>query len=211
MNYVEQQGNRTKYIIVGVIVAVLIHVVAIWALMNGLGSKLVQHFNPPIKTKIIRETSPPSPPPPPPKLTSPPPPYVPPPRIQIQPPPQKQAIKEVTHVKPPTPQPPVAQIDRNARAAGDHSAGASPINGARPEYPDEMREEGREGRVVATCDINPDGRPANCHISHSSGGPAFVEAAEDFLHRVKYAPAVVNGVAVIEHHHVINIDFALDE
>ncbi|MFT8777990.1 MAG: energy transducer TonB, partial [Gluconacetobacter liquefaciens] len=75
MNYAEQQRSPTKHII-GITVVVLLHVVLIWALMNGLGAKIVQELHPPIQTKIITQKKPP--------------PYIPTPKIQIKPPPQQE-------------------------------------------------------------------------------------------------------------------------
>lgn len=219
MNYAEQQRSPTKYI-VGIAIAVIFHIVVIYALMNGLGSAIVKKLHPPIKTKIITEPKkppPPPPPPPPPQMQQPPPPYIPPPKIQIQPPPQKHVIKQVTHTKPPVPQPPApvatpAPPSPNpAPAVADHSAGATPINGARPVFPEEMLEENREGSVRMACDIGTDGRTSNCEVVHATGGHAFIEAAKDFLRRARYQPAVVNGQPVVEHHHVLNINFTLGD
>ncbi|GAB6855507.1 energy transducer TonB [Asaia astilbis] len=219
MNYAEQERRPTKYI-VGIVIAVLFHIVVIYALMNGLGSKIVEQFHPPIKTKIITEPKkppPPPPPPPPPQMTTPPPPYIPPPKIQIQPPPQKHVIKQVTHEKPPAPMPPatVSAPPTPSAPVGppvpDHSAGASPINGARPVFPEEMLEENREGSVTVACDIGTDGRTSNCEVSNSTGGHAFVEAAMEFLRKARYQPAVTNGQAVVEHHHTLHINFALGD
>lgn len=223
MNYAEQQRSPTKYI-VGIAIAVIFHIVVIYALLNGLGAAIVQHLRPPIKTQIITEPKkppPPPPPPPPPQMVTPPPPYIPPPKIQIQPPPQKNVIKQVTHEKPPKPQPPATAEHISTEppshpgppspAVADHSAGASPINGAKPVFPEEMLEENREGSVTVACDIGTDGRTSNCAVMNSSGGHAFVEAAMDFLRRARYQPAVTNGQAVVEHHHVLHINFALGD
>ncbi|GAJ28488.1 energy transducer TonB [Acidomonas methanolica] len=219
MNYAEQQRSPTKYI-VGIAIAVIFHIVVIYALMNGLGAAIVQKLRPPIKTQIITEPKkppPPPPPPPPPQMTQPPPPYIPPPKIQIQPPPQKHVIRQVTHVKPPAPMPPATSPSPPAPSAPpgppvpDHAAGARPINGARPVFPEEMLEENREGSVTVACDISAQGYTSNCTVTNSSGGHAFVEAAMDFLHKARYQPAVLNGQPVVEHHHVLHINFTLGD
>ena len=59
-----------------------------YALVNGLGHKIVEVIKAPIETKIIDEVKPPPPPPPenlppPPKMALPPPSFVPPPEVQI--------------------------------------------------------------------------------------------------------------------------------
>ncbi|MFT8952629.1 MAG: energy transducer TonB, partial [Gluconobacter sp.] len=149
----------------------------------------------------------------------PPPPYIPPPKISVPPPPK--AIQRVTHAKPPHPVPPsptpapepvpAPPQGPPAPAVPDHTAGASPINGAKPEYPEEAQEENREGKVTASCDILPNGHTANCAIVSSTGGHEFVESALDFLRRARYQPAVVNGAPVTEHHHILHVDFTMGD
>ncbi|QDH16718.1 energy transducer TonB [Swingsia samuiensis] len=225
-SYGAQQRKPTDYI-VAIVVAVLAMGAVGYALISGKVTKMTQE-RPPIKTEVITEVPkppPPPPPPPPPQMVPPPPPYIPPPRINVQPPPK--AIKRVTHVKPPHPVPPsenpipspvpVAPTQAAAPKAPpapsvpDHSAGAHPINGAKPDYPEEAQEESREGKVTASCDILPNGRTANCSIVSSSGGPEFSDSALEFLHRARYQPAVQNGVPVIEHHHILHVDFTLGD
>lgn len=219
-SYAAQQRKPTDYI-VAIVVAVLAMGAVIYGLMSGAVGKLV-HEKPPIKTEVIKETPkpPPPPPPPPPVMEQPPPPYIPPPKISVPPPPHP--IQRVTHVKPPHPQPPTptpspepsptpAPPGPPVPAVPDHTAGASPINGAKPEYPEEAQEENREGKVTASCDILPTGRTANCTIVSSSGGHEFVESAMDFLGRARYQPAVVNGQAVTEHHHILHVDFTMGD
>ncbi len=78
----------------GIAVVLLLHIVLIYALINGLATKVVQVIQHPIETKIIEPVKPPPPPPlptvqlPPPKFAPPPPPFVPPPEVQVQTPPQ---------------------------------------------------------------------------------------------------------------------------
>jgi protein TonB len=87
MDFAQQQRNPTKHL-VGLTFVALLHVVIIWALINGLATKVIALVKAPIETKIIEEVKPPPPPevklPPPPKLAAPPPPYIPPPEVQIQ-------------------------------------------------------------------------------------------------------------------------------
>ncbi|MBS1075447.1 energy transducer TonB [Gluconobacter sp. Dm-73] len=204
-SYAAQQRKPTDYI-VAIVVAVLAMGAVIYALMSGAVSKLVQE-KPPIKTEVIKEQP------------KPPPPYIPPPKISVPPPPK--AIQRVTHAKPPHPVPPSPTPSPEpvpsppqgppADAVPDHQAGARPINGAQAVYPDEAMEENREGHVTASCDILPTGKTANCTITSSSGGHEFVESALDFLRRARYQPAVVNGVPVTEHHHVLHIDFTMGD
>jgi periplasmic protein TonB len=105
MSFVQPEKN-TAGRTAGIGVAVLFHIVLLWALMNGLGRKVMQVINAPIETKIIEEVKPPPPPPkvielpPPPKFTPPPPAFVPPPEVQVQAPPVQPAIT-VTVAEPP--------------------------------------------------------------------------------------------------------------
>ncbi|GBR46525.1 energy transducer TonB [Neokomagataea thailandica] len=219
-SYAAQQRKPADYL-VAIIVAVLVMGGIVYALMSGAVGKLT-HEQPPIKTEVIKEQPkppPPPPPPPPPQMEQPPPPYIPPPKISVPPPPK--AVQRVTQTKPPHPVPPsptptpvptpAPPTPNPVPAVPDHSAGARPINGAKPEYPEEAQEENREGKVTASCDILPTGYTANCQIVSSSGGHEFVESALEFLRKAKYQPAVVNGAPVMEHHHILHVDFNLGD
>ena len=77
----------------GVGIVLVLHAVLIYALLNGLATKVVQVIQHPIETRIIEPVKPPPPPPmpvvklPPPKFAPPPPPFVPPPEVPVQAPP----------------------------------------------------------------------------------------------------------------------------
>lgn len=111
MDYAQQQRNPTKHL-VGIGVVLLLHVVVIYALVNGLARKVVEVIKQPIETKIIEEVKPPPPPeiplPPPPKFQAPPPPYIPPPEVQVATPPPQQTITVKSDAPPPEAPPPVA-------------------------------------------------------------------------------------------------------
>ena len=112
MSFVEPQDNSTRYT-AGIVVAVVFHIVLVWALMNGLARQVVQAISAPIETKLIEEVKPPPPPPkviempPPPKFTPPPPAFVPPPEVQVQAPPPQPTITATVAEPPATPPPPV--------------------------------------------------------------------------------------------------------
>jgi len=119
MSFAHPEGKSTA-LSVGVVVAVLFHVVLIWALMNGLGHKVMQTINAPMETRIVDEIKPPPPPPkviempPPPKFT-PPPAYVPPPEVQLpEPPPPQATITATVAEPPPTPAVPQPRIEAPA-------------------------------------------------------------------------------------------------
>ena len=100
MNYAEQQRQIRKHP-TGLIVVAVGHVVLGYALVNGLGHKIVEVIKAPIETKIIEEVKPPPPPPPenlppPPKVALPPPSFVPPPEIEVIPAPPQQPVIDRT-------------------------------------------------------------------------------------------------------------------
>jgi protein TonB len=98
MSFVQPQRNTARQS-AGIGVAILFHIVLIWALMNGLAHKVMQVINAPIETKIIEEVKPPPPPPkvielpPPPKFAPPPPAFAPPPEVQVRVPPPAPAVE----------------------------------------------------------------------------------------------------------------------
>lgn len=173
--------------------------------------------------------------PPPPALIEPSDPYIPPPKLNIAK--QAQPIEHVTHKKPAKAQkalqPSKSQqssdsqsqstqgttgnaLDGKANGTpspGDHAAGSTALHNAQPEYPPEAQEQSREGNVTAVCDILANGKPANCKLLKVRGGHDFAESALEFLNEsgVRYQPAVVNGRSVVEHNHVLHIDFVLDD
>src|SRR4249920_3615158 len=61
MSFVQPRKNAARST-AGIGVAVVLHIVLLWALMNGLGHKVMQVINPPIETKLIEEIKPPPPP-----------------------------------------------------------------------------------------------------------------------------------------------------
>ena len=113
MSFVQPQTNPVRNS-VGIGVAIVFHIVLIWALMNGLAHKVMAVINAPIETKIIEEVKPPPPPPkvielpPPPKFAPPPPAYAPPPEVQVQVTPPPQATITTTTAVAPAEPPPIA-------------------------------------------------------------------------------------------------------
>ena len=172
MDYAQTQRNPGKHL-TGIGLVLLLHVIIGYALVNGLGKKIIEVIKQPIETKIIEEVKPPPPdvppPPPPPKLAAPPPPFIPPPEIQIQapPPPPQQVITTTTNVPPPPqafvpspPAPPVAQppIRREYKAAYR----------VEPTFPPQAIRQGITGRVVAWVHVAPNGSVTQVEIKQSS-------------------------------------------
>ena len=107
MDYASQQRSPGKHPI-GLGVVVIGHVILGYALVNGLGHKIVDAIKAPIETKIIDEIKPPPPPPPdnlppPPKTALPPPSFVPPPEVQVAQPQLAPAITVTREAPPPAP------------------------------------------------------------------------------------------------------------
>lgn len=213
MNYAQQQRNPVRQMAILAVVLVF-QALLIWALVSGLGHSIVDMVKPPIETKIIEEHKqppPPPPPPPPPTLAQPPPPYIPPPDIQIQQPPPPKAIQTVTRTPPPTPPAPGPIATHPAPpgpAVADHDVGERPLNGGSPDYPEEMQDQGREGSVNVTCDVDTTGKTHNCQVTSTQGGSSFARSAMDFVSTRRYAPRVHNGVPV-ESRHTFHITYRL--
>ena len=213
MNYAEQQRNPLRHII-GLTIVVLVHIGLIYALLNGLGSNIIQKLNAPLETKIVQEVKPPPPdlppPPPPPVMPAPPPPYIPPPDIAITPPPTvTTAITAVSRIAPPS-----TAYHPSAPAVADSGPSSNPtIGSSKPDYPQEMDDAQRSGRVTVTCDIEVDGRPTNCNVLSSSGGSAFGQTVMRWLRsgNVHYKPAIRNGKAVRTAAHPLSVTFNTPE
>jgi len=120
MSFVDPRRSSARYG-AGIVVAIVFNALLIWALLNGIGHRIMQVVSAPIQAKIVEENKPPPPPrvieiPPPPKFL-PVPAYVPPPEVRLQQPaPEKPAITATIAVSPPAPSAP-ARIEAPAPAA----------------------------------------------------------------------------------------------
>ena len=100
------RGPQPQKHALGITMVIAFHAIVIYALVTGLGKKIVDVIKQPIETKVIEEIKPPPPPPerllpPPPKLEAPPPPFIPPPEVQIATPPPVQPTITGTATPPP--------------------------------------------------------------------------------------------------------------
>jgi protein TonB len=199
MDFAQQQRDPTKHL-VGLTFVVLLHIVIIYALVNGLARKVVEVIKQPLETKIIEEVKPPPPPPevqlpPPPKFVAPPPPYIPPPEVQIQPPPvvPQNVITTTTNVPPPEPPAPVAPRVVEAPPAPPTStsgAGVCPnvkAIAAEVSYPAKAQREGiTSGDVQVEFVIGPNGEIKSSTVLKSSNR-VFNNAALDAVRLLKCA------------------------
>jgi len=184
---------------------IVIHVLFVWVLASGLGSKVVEVVLGPVETKIIEELpqDDEEPPPPPPEIEAPPP-YVPPPEISIDlavdtgP---TTAITNVTSERPTAPPPkaappPPKPVEKQVVRVPPSTQG----RGARitqPEYPPGSRRAGEEGTVQLSVFVQENGRAGEIKIVKSSGFPKLDEAAVREVQRNwRFVPGKEDGKPV---------------
>jgi protein TonB len=137
MDFSRRQADPRRHL-VGIVVVIALHVLILYALITGLGKRVVDVIRAPIETKVIEEIKKPPPPPevvvpPPPKMDAPPPPYIPPPEVVITAPAPPPTITAVTQTPPPTTQitpvaPPAAPAPAAPPAPATVSAGVACSN-----------------------------------------------------------------------------------
>ena len=201
-----QQEPGKKFVGLGLVI--IFHVVLIYALLNGLGTKIVQIIQKPLEAKIVDEVKPPPPPPdipppPPPKLLAPPPPFIPPPEVQVQQQvPQQNTIAAVSNVKPDNPvfakTQAVAPETPKAAAVGPVTvAGVIDFNaeGCKPVYPRASLRNEEAGTVVMSVLIGADGSVSEVKIDKSSGFRGLDNAvrAQLMSGSCKNKPGTVDG------------------
>ncbi len=206
MNFAERQDPGRRLLGIGVVVAV--HVIVVWALLTGLGKKVIEVIRAPIETKVIEEVKPPPPPPevllpPPPKLEAPPPPFIPPPEIQIAtPPPPAPTITATTPTPPPAPvqmapvPAPVAPAPAPvAPPAGPVTAAAACTKTIKPSVPAVPQTAGITGATLVVRATTKDGRVDKIEFTRVSldGGRdsrirnQFISAVEQALRQYECA------------------------
>lgn len=80
---------------------------------------------------------------------------------------------------------------------------------ANPTYPIDAARNRIEGYVRMSFDISESGEPVNIKVIKSVPEQVFDKAAIKALSKWKYAPKVVNGVAVIQKGLKVQLDFKL--
>ena len=158
----------------GITIAAILHIVLIWALINGLATKVVHIVAAPIETHIIEPVKPP--PPPPPKVVhvvqqqhvAPPPPFVPPPEVQVQTP----VAPTISHVAAPAPSAPAVQAPPAPAPVAkpvSHEVGVVCPNSDTLRqsivYPQEAQENNITGDVTVDFTVDADGHVGGVHIT----------------------------------------------
>jgi periplasmic protein TonB len=180
MGYAEQQRSPGKHI-TGIVVVVIFHLILGYAVIVGLGKRVVDAVKQIAETKIIVEEKKPPPPetlpPPPPKMVQVLPTFVPPPEVQIQQPViQQPTIQATTPVAPPVfappappaPAAPVAAPAPPAQVAVGVACPNSRQVQADIKYPPAARKDGLEGDVLIEFTLTAAGEITNIDVKSSS-------------------------------------------
>ena len=191
----------------GIAIVILIHALLIWALVSGMGTRMVTKMAEAVETKIIEEVKPPPPkevppPPPPPEMKAPPPPFIPPVEVNVQqPPPPTSVIAKVNNTAPaskelPAPTPaapapgPVAPPNPNpvrTNAVVDFNTCA------KPEFPKASLRNEETGTTVVSFLVAVDGSVSSSKIVTSSGFRDLDKAAQQALGKCRFKPGMVDG------------------
>lgn len=188
----------------GLGVAVLVHILLGYAFITGLALKAVHVIVGPLETVNIKEEAPPpdEPPPPPPKDVEIPP-FVPPPVVTVQsdaPPPQVLTVQNVAPPPPtpqvfhePTPAPPAAPTGPTSAAAFNPKS----LEVSEDDYPPSSLRAEEEGVVRVSLSVNTQGKVDNCTVAATSGFPKLDEkTCQIALRRFRGKPALQNGTPV---------------
>ena len=190
MDYARQQRDPARHAI-GIAFVVLFHILLIWALVNGLGSKAIEIIKKPLNATIIEEIRPPPPPPPPIKRIIEPPkmkviqPFVPPPDIPVPtPPPPEPVIASVATAPPTEPNviAPPAPVAPPAPPKPAIRQGVSCSQMDKPSFPREAIRSGvQKGQVIAVLTINEKGTVSDIQIESSNPPRVFERVVRDTL------------------------------
>ena len=211
MDFSTRSPQPQKHLL-GITIVIALHVVVIYALVTGLGKKIVDVIKQPIETKVIEEVKAPPPPPerllpPPPKLEAPPPPFIPPPEVQIAVPATVQnTITSTTSTPPPPadfrpvapPAPPAPPAPRPKPAVV--SIGAICPSMVQPKMPRKALQTGTGGTVVARATIR-GGKVVEVEILQSQPRGLFDAAVRDAM--MEYT---CNGDHIADQEFVFKLD-----
>lgn len=189
LDYSRPQPNATRQIGRFAIV-VLLHVLLIWALINGMARDVANAVLAPLDVSLVEEPHIPPPPPPPPPQTppppkveaTPPPAYVPPPEVEVAAAPVVEAVVDVA----PTPPPPSTPVP-SAPAPAVLSAGIVCPNFAdvkqHTPYPPRAMKAGISGQVIMEFTLGADGSVSEVQVV-STSSPLFNSTATSAVSRL---------------------------
>jgi periplasmic protein TonB len=176
-----RQGTGRRYAGIGVVV--LLHLAFVWALLNGLATRVVEVVEKPVETRIIEPVKPPPPPPlpvktvqaQPPKIKLPPPPFVPPPEVHVAPPPEPvithQAVPVPTPVAPPPAPAAPAPVETPTKPVS-HEAGVVCPNSDKVRgsmvYPQEAQDNNITGDVLISFVVDTEGHVTDEKVEKSA-------------------------------------------
>jgi protein TonB len=167
MSYAQQQRDPRRHFL-GIGSMILIHIVIVYALLNGLARKVVEVFKKPLEVSIVEEVKllpPPPKSPPPPKAATPPPTFVPPPEVAVTVTAPAQNVAAVTSQAPPpavleAPRPAVVNV---GVACPNHQEVRS-----RTPFPPQAARLGLSGEVLVEFTLEPGGQVADITVVRSS-------------------------------------------
>jgi protein TonB len=205
MDFARQQRDPTKHLI-GIAFVVLVHVLLIYALLNGLGRAIVEVIKKPLNATIIEEIKVPPPPPPPPKkiietpkVLAPVQPYVPPPDIPV-PTTAAPVIAATTTTVPTEPNviaPPAVVAPTPPKPA--IRRGVTRIAGDDPTYPRAaIKANVERGQVIARIHIDEKGNVTEVVIVSATPPRHFDRAVIDALMTWKFKPEGEKYIAEVE-------------
>lgn len=213
MDFARRQRDPTRHL-VGITTVVLVHVLVVYALIAGLGTKAVEVIKKPLTATIVQEIKAPPPPPPPPpppkKIEIPkvpvkvPPvemPYVPPPDVPVQTIQQEPVIAAVEPTPPPAP--PV--IAPPAPPAPPPPVPAKPLvvrnptmlNSCAPQMPGEAIRKNIEGEVTAHLTVDEKGSVTDVKIVKADPPGIFDRAVTNALSQCKFPPSSDKWIAEV--------------
>ena len=178
------------------LLVIIFHIGLGYALVNGLGAKIVQVIIPPVEiAQIEKPKVDDKPPPPPPKIEEIKP-FVPPPEVvdiqaDLAP---TNAIPSPTTVK--QAPPPVAAAPPKVAGTSAKLDPRHPFPNTEDYYPDASKRSGEEGTCRVTITIGVDGRISNASIQQTSGFPRLDEACLKIVKAGRMLPATQEGKPV---------------
>jgi len=86
---------------------------------------------------------------------------------------------------------------------------ATPIKRFPPKYPINEARAGRDGWVVVSYIVEPDGSTSNMLIESSSGSKGFEKEARRAIKRWKFQPAIENGEAIQQCKNTVQLDYIM--